>query len=68
VLLSRVLTAAVLLPLAISGIIYLPVNYFAIVLALIFVIGAHEWIKQDSIPVLYDCCGSGFLFVMAVYS
>jgi len=45
VLLSRILTAAVLLPLAIAGIVYLPVEYFAIVLALIFAIGAHEWTK-----------------------
>lgn len=44
-LLSRVLTALVLLPLAIGGIIYLPIHYFAIVLAAIFLIGAHEWSK-----------------------
>jgi len=50
VLLSRVLTAIVLLPLAISGIIYLPVNYFAIILALIFVIGASEWTKISQLP------------------
>jgi len=45
VLLSRVLTALTLLPLAISGIIFLPTSYFAIILALIFAIGAHEWTK-----------------------
>jgi len=54
VLLSRVLTALFLLPLAISGILYLPTNYFAVIVAVIFILAAHEWTKIALIGSSYD--------------
>ncbi|MFK5984160.1 MAG: phosphatidate cytidylyltransferase [Pseudomonadota bacterium] len=58
-LLSRVLTAFILLPLAIMGILYLPGNYFSFLLGLIFLIGAFEWTKISIIEPIY-----GLLFVV----
>ncbi len=55
---SRVITALILLPLAISGILYLPLDYFAMVLAFIFIIGAFEWTKISLIRSVYS-----FLFI-----
>jgi len=53
-LLSRVITALFLLPLAISGILFLPTNYFALIVAVIFIIGAHEWTKIALISPIYN--------------
>jgi phosphatidate cytidylyltransferase len=40
---ARFLTAIILAPLAIAGILYLPTLYFAIALGLIFLLGSWEW-------------------------
>lgn len=53
-LLSRIITALFLLPLAISGILFLPTNYFALAVALIFIIAAYEWTKIALIGSIYD--------------
>ncbi|MFK5894446.1 MAG: phosphatidate cytidylyltransferase [Pseudomonadota bacterium] len=53
-LLSRILTALILLPLAIAGILYLPTNYFAVVVAVIFILAAYEWTKISLIGPTYD--------------
>ena len=70
-LLSRILTALVLLPLAIAGILYLPTNYFALVTALIFIIAAFEWTKISSIGSFYDvlflCLVSIFMYFLWIY-
>ena len=47
---QRVLTALVLIPLVIWGIISLPNDYFAIALALITILGAREWATMARLP------------------
>ncbi len=44
-LLHRILTALVLLPLVILGVLYLPSAGFALLLAAVILIGAHEWTR-----------------------
>lgn len=44
-LLQRILTALVLVPLVVSGVLYLPDPYLALVLALVVLIGGWEWTR-----------------------
>ncbi len=44
-LLHRILTALVLLPLVIAGVLYLPTTGFALLLAAVILIGADEWTR-----------------------
>ncbi|MCW8889627.1 MAG: phosphatidate cytidylyltransferase [Sedimenticola sp.] len=44
-LLHRILTALVLLPLVIAGVLFLPTNGFALVLAVVILLGASEWLR-----------------------
>jgi len=44
-LLSRVLTALILLPLAVYAIVYVEGLWFTLILSLVFVVGAHEWTR-----------------------
>jgi phosphatidate cytidylyltransferase len=70
-LLSRILTAIILLPLAIAGILFLPTNYFALVVALIFVIAAYEWTKISSIGSFFNVVFIGlitlFMYFLWIY-
>lgn len=63
-LISRVITALFLLPLAISGILYLPTSYFALVMGIIFVIGGYEWTKISAIPSSYNFTFIGSIVVL----
>lgn len=47
---QRILTALILIPLVLWGIISLPDNYFAIVLAIITILGAKEWATMARLP------------------
>lgn len=47
---QRILTALVLIPLVLWGIISLSDNYFAIVLAVISILGAREWATMARLP------------------
>jgi len=44
-LLQRILTALVLLPLVIAGVLYLPTSGFALLLAAVILLGADEWAR-----------------------
>jgi phosphatidate cytidylyltransferase len=49
-LLQRILTALVLLPLVIAGVLYLPTSGFALVLAGVILLGADEWTRLAALP------------------
>jgi len=49
-LISRVITALVLLPLAVYGILFLTNDSFAIVVGLIMLLGAYEWAGFAKFP------------------
>ena len=53
-LVSRIITALFLLPLAIVGILYLSTSYFTMVVSVIFVIAAYEWTKISIIKPFYN--------------
>jgi phosphatidate cytidylyltransferase len=57
---QRILTAALLIPLVVSGVLYLPTIWLALVFALIVLIGAQEWARLAGITsrfglLLYLC-------------
>lgn len=57
---QRILTAALLIPLVVCGVLYLPTFWLALVFALIVLVGAHEWarlagIESRSGQLLYLC-------------
>lgn len=53
-LFHRILTALVLLPLVIAGVLYLPTDGFALVMGVIILIGAHEWLRLASLVKLSE--------------
>jgi phosphatidate cytidylyltransferase len=61
-LLHRVLTALVLLPLVISGVLYLDTRVFALVLGVILLLGASEWSRLAGLETL----PSKFLFLSGI--
>ena len=61
---QRILTAAVLIPLVVSGVLYLPTFWIALVFGLIVLLGASEWaiLAGISSPVWKTV----YLFLMAI--
>jgi phosphatidate cytidylyltransferase len=53
-LLHRVLTALILLPLVIAGVLYLPTDGFALLLAIVVLLGAIEWVRLAGLITLLE--------------
>jgi phosphatidate cytidylyltransferase len=53
-LIKRLVTAGILLPLVILGILYLPLNYFRYLSILVFSVGAWEWTRLSGFESLVD--------------
>ena len=49
---QRILTALLLIPLVVGGVLYLPTPWLALILAFIVLIGAQEWASpRSSFPI-----------------
>ncbi|MEJ2142011.1 MAG: phosphatidate cytidylyltransferase [Gammaproteobacteria bacterium] len=63
---QRILTAIILIPLVLWGILRLPDDYFAIVLALLTILGAREWASMARLPTslhyIYTIVFAGILY------
>ncbi|MCW8945774.1 MAG: phosphatidate cytidylyltransferase [Sedimenticola sp.] len=53
-LLHRILTALVLLPLVIAGVLYLPTKGFALILAIVIFLAASEWLRLAALVTLKE--------------
>src|SRR5437868_15450112 len=53
-LIKRLITAGILLPLVVLGIIYLPISYFSYLSIFVFTIGAWEWTRLSGFESLVD--------------
>lgn len=65
---TRILTAIILVPLAVLACLYLPVEYFSLFMGLVFLLAAWEWaalagIKQSALRWLYILCFAVGLYV-----
>lgn len=63
---QRILTAIILIPLVLWGILRLPDDYFAIVLAVLTILGAREWASMARLPkslhYIYTIAFAGILY------
>ncbi|MEM0910449.1 MAG: phosphatidate cytidylyltransferase [Pseudomonadota bacterium] len=48
---QRIITAVILAPLALAAILFLPITYFEILIAIVICLGAYEWAKMSGIKI-----------------